>query len=122
MDDDTTLVEIREGTGLSLGVFDLLEVRQRIYVGEFGTRCQWRVGEGEWSPISAHPGFAEVLWVTGQQEAPKDDVKRVSRFGGWQDQAGKGAGGQAPPPAAVAPAPSGSSGGGLLGRLFGKKG
>jgi hypothetical protein len=114
---ETDLLEVREGTGLGLGIFDLFQVRQRLYTGEFDARCQWRVGEGEWVAVADHPALAEVLWVTGQKEAPPDEARRVARFAGWQDQRAPGTP-TARPQAPSAPAPAAT---GFLGRLFGKK-
>ena len=114
---ESPTLEIREPTGLSLGTFDLFQIRQRIYVGEFHNRCEFRRGDGPWRPLPEHAAFGDVFWIIGVEgEQRPDEAKRVSRFAGWQQ--GKGENRpilDAPPPAPVAQ-------GGFLGRLFGRKG
>jgi len=81
-------VEIREPTGLGLGIYDLFLIRQKIYASELRPECEYLDPEvGQWRPLTAHPAFAEVFWLTG---ADREAVRKPTRakFGGWASKTG----------------------------------
>ena len=109
--------EVREPTGLGLGTYDLLLIRQKIYTGDLHDRCEFFDGE-RWRPLPELPQFAEVFWLrsrAGSEDAP-DGPKLVPRIAGWERSADAPA--QDAPRAVGAPAAKERSG--LLGRFFGK--
>jgi len=119
---------IREPTGLGLGTFDVYLIRQKLYEGEFHARCEFQTTDGEWHPVTAHPAFAEVLWlVEGTARAKnKGGVRRRAIGQGWKVQGQiaktKSASAirldrKAPRPARAKSSDEGKSG--LLGRFFG---
>ena len=121
---------IREPTGLGLGTFDVYLIRQKLYEGEFHSRCEFQTVDGEWHPVSAHPAFAEVLWLMGDKakRGQKNVARRRAIGAGWK-VAGQGPTEEqhraairldknAPRPAR---AKGGDKKGGLLGRFFGGK-
>jgi hypothetical protein len=108
-------LEVREPTGLRLGVYDLFVIRQKIYQGDLRPNCEYEdPGDGEWHPLSDHPAFAEVFWLTGAGDA-HDSAHRV-KFGGWKLE-----GSTTNPGKAVHLAARKAAKSGLLGRFFGKK-
>jgi len=107
-------VEIREPTGLGLGIYDLFVIRQKIYTGELRPECEYfDVGVEQWRPLTAHPAFADVFWLTG---ADRDSVKKPTRakFGGWASKTGIKA-------IQIDETDAKGKKGGLLGKFFSRK-
>ena len=76
-------VEIREPTGLSLGTFDLMMVRQKIYQGELPARCEFKDSNGNWIPLINRKDFADIFWLLGEAVQHKPSQRR-SKFAGWK--------------------------------------
>jgi hypothetical protein len=145
-------LEVREPTGLSLGVHDIFLIRQKVFEGEFHAGCEYLDPEAGWQPLSSHPAFEEVFWLTGAKGSGAGagegtgaglpggggagasaggggggDAVRRARFGGWKSGAAAGGAGGGRPAGRGGGLAGGKSDGasklsGILGKLFGKKG
>jgi hypothetical protein len=103
--------EVREPTGLSLGTYDLFQIREKIYTGTLPSRCEYLDGE-TWKALVDHPAFSEVLWLVHEREKKTAAAAPKPRIAGWQPVgAAPQRRGEAVPPAST----------GLLSRFFGKK-
>ena len=101
-------------------------IRQKIYTGEFHTRCEFLDGSGTWAVLAMHPSFADVYWLLGQtgRGEKRAPVRKVQpKIAGWQST-GDGRAEDAPG-AALLSRPDADTekkkSKGLLGRFFGRK-
>jgi hypothetical protein len=76
---------IREPTGLGLGTFDVYLIRQKLYRGEFHSKCEFQTADGDWHALTEHPAFAEVLWLVGDKGKSKG-IRRRAIGAGWKIQ------------------------------------
>ena len=110
--------EVREPTGLGLGTYDLLMIRQKIYTGDLHAGCEYQDEGGRWRALGEYPAFNEVFWLrsrTGEEEVLPSGQKVAPRIAGWEKAAPmEGAARPVALPAAD------TKGKGLLGRFFGK--